>query len=93
MSIEARRKLLIKQIEDSRKDIRSDRMDMGNCTEDEKKQWKAILKKYGFHIMQGDREYITANELRKINKRYSIERAFQLTKVTPVKRPQLIIGG
>lgn len=28
MSIEARRKLLIKQIEDSRKDIRSDRMDM-----------------------------------------------------------------
>ena len=66
---------------------------MGNCTEDEKKQWKAILKKYGFHIMQGDREYITANELRKINKRYSIERAFQLTKVTPVKRPQLIIEG
>ncbi|OAD88761.1 chain length determinant protein [Clostridiales bacterium KLE1615] len=53
----------------------------------------SILKKYGFHIMQGNREYITANELRKINKRYSIERAFQLTKVTPVKRPQLIIGG
>ena len=57
---------------------------MGNCTEDEKKQWKAILKKYGFHIMQGDREYITANDgyrgvhvyYQKSGKHYPIEIQF-----------------
>ena len=62
-----------------------------NYTENEKVLIKAMLKKYGFHIMQGNGEYITANELRKINKRYTIDRAFQLTEVTPISRPHIVV--
>lgn len=63
-----------------------------NYTESDRKQRKALLEEYGFHIIQGRREYITANELRKINKQYTIDRAIALTNVTPKLRPLLTIA-
>ena len=60
-------------------------------TENEKQQIKLMLKQYGFHVAQGNIDHITSNELRKINKKYTIQRAFQLTEVTPVSRPHIYI--
>lgn len=50
-----------------------------------------VLNKYGYFIVEGNKNYIPANKLNKINRKYPVEKAFEYTKVTPVSRPMLII--
>lgn len=60
--------------------------------EAESKAVQEILQQYGYHIISGHREYLSYNKLRKINKRYPVEKAFEYTEIFPISRPRLIIG-
>ena len=62
-----------------------------NFSEEEGKLLQAELEKYGIHIVMGDISHITYNQLRKINKKYTIDRAIELVGVTPIARPMLVV--
>lgn len=60
-----------------------------NISDKEAEIIKAELAKYGFHISENNVEFITNNQLQKINKRYSIEAAIERTGIEPKCSPIL----
>lgn len=53
---------------------------------------KKELSKYGIGIIQnGKREFISDNKLRKINKKYSVQKAIEINNIMPMSRPMMII--
>lgn len=60
-------------------------------SENRKEAVVAALNRYGFHILAFEKKHISENKLRKINRKYTIHRAFALTQAQPYLRPHLII--
>lgn len=66
-------------------------MDTWNFSGIDRERVKAVLQKYGFSIVDGKTSIISSNQLRKINRKYPVEKAFEYTGISPVTRPCFVV--
>lgn len=86
----------VKEINESRhfsKHTFDDLVKYAGFTEKYAEETKKLLKAHGYHILDFNKNYFTQNNVRKMNKKFTLDKAYELTQVKPVCSPMLILYG